>query len=356
MQKEIFEQPAVIGDTLKALINPATGTVHLPEMPFVLSELERVTLIACGTAYHACIVTKYWLERIARISVEIDIASEFRYRAPAMSKGGAAIFVSQSGETADTLAALRYAKAEGQKIIAVVNQPESSIAREADIVLATLAGPEIGVASTKAFTTQLAVLACFTLALARARGAIGHEREVELVRAMTEIPSRASEVLNHDERIREIAIEIAAARHVLYLGRGSAFPLALEGALKLKEISYIQAEGYAAGEMKHGPIALIDENVPVIVLAPNDDLFEKTLSNVEEVMARGGRIVMISDTAGVARLVDRFAFGLAVPDCDPFVAPLLYAIPIQLLAYHTAVLKGTDVDQPRNLAKSVTVE
>src|SRR6201993_4353732 len=356
MQKEIFEQPAVIGDTLNALINPATRTVHLPELPFKLGELERLTMIACGTAYHACIVAKYWLERIARISVEIDIASEFRYRTPAMPKGGAAIFVSQSGETADTLAALRYAKAQNQRIIAVVNQPESSIAREADVVLPTLAGPEIGVASTKAFTTQLAVLACFAVALARARGAVGHAREAELVAALTEIPSRASEVLNHDERLREIAAEIAEARDVLYLGRGSAFPLALEGALKLKEISYIHAEGYAAGEMKHGPIALIDEAVPVIVLAPHDELFEKTLGNVEEVMARGGRVVMISDAAGVARLEDRLAFGIAVPRCDPFVAPLLYAIPIQLLAYHVAVLKGTDVDQPRNLAKSVTVE
>jgi len=303
-------------------------------------------MIACGTAYHACVVAKYWLERIAHIAVEVDIASEFRYRAPAMPPGGAAMFVSQSGETADTLAALRYAKAQGQKIIAVVNQPESSIAREADIVLPTLAGPEIGVASTKAFTTQLAVLACFTVALARARDAVSHAREAKLVAALTEIPSRASEVLNHDERIRAIAAEIAEARDVLYLGRGSAFPLALEGALKLKEISYIHAEGYAAGEMKHGPIALIDEAVPVIVLAPHDDLFEKTLGNVEEVMARGGRVVMISDAAGVARLADRL----------PFVAPLLYAIPIQLLAYHVAVLKGTDVDQPRNLAKSVTVE
>jgi glutamine---fructose-6-phosphate transaminase (isomerizing) len=356
MQKEIFEQPEVIGDTLHALINPATRTIHLPELPFAFRELERVTLIACGTAFHACIVAKYWLERIARISVEIDIASEFRYRAPEMPKGGAAIFVSQSGETADTLAALRYAKAQGQKIIAVVNQPESSVAREADVVLPTLAGPEIGVASTKAFTTQLAVLACFTVALARARGVISRAREAELVGVMAEIPSRASEILNHDQRIRQIAAEVAEARDVLYLGRGSAFPLALEGALKLKEISYIHAEGYAAGEMKHGPIALIDKNVPVIVLAPNDDLFEKTLGNVEEVMARGGRVVLISDTAGVARLADRLAFDIAMPDCDPFVAPLLYAIPVQLLAYHTAVLKGTDVDQPRNLAKSVTVE
>jgi len=240
--------------------------------------------------------------------------------------------------------------------LSVVNVPTSTIARESETVLPTLAGPEIGVASTKAFTTQLAVLASFTVALARARGAISHAREAELVSVMIEIPSRASEVLNQNERIQEIAAEIALARDVLYLGRGSVFPLALEGALKLKEISYIHAEGYAAGEMKHGPIALIDENVPVIVLAPNDNLFEKTLSNVEEVMARGGRVVMMSDAAGVARLAGRLAFDIAMPDCNPFVAPLLYAIPVQLLAYHTAVLKGTNVDQPRNLAKSVTVE
>ena len=356
MQKEIFEQPAVIGDTINALVNPATRTVHLPELPFALGTIERVTIIACGTSWHAALVAKYWLERIARIAVEVDIASEFRYRAPAMPRGGAAVFISQSGETADTLAALRYAKAQRQHIVAVVNQPESSIAREADAVLPTLAGPEIGVASTKAFTTQLAVLAALAIAMARARGAITHEREAELVGHLTEIPSRASEVLNHDERLREIAQTIAEARDVLYLGRGSAFPLALEGALKLKEISYVHAEGYAAGEMKHGPIALIDESVPVIVLAPNDDLFEKTLGNVEEVMARGGRVVMVSDAAGIARLDGRCTFGIAVPSCDPFVAPLLYAIPIQLLAYHTAVIKGTDVDQPRNLAKSVTVE
>ncbi len=356
MQKEIFEQPAVIGDTLNALINPTTRTVHLPPLPFALSDLERIAIVACGTSYHAGLVAKHWLERLARLSVEVDIASEFRYRTPAMPRGGAAIFISQSGETADTLAALRYAREERQKIIAIVNQPESSIAREADVVLPTLAGPEIGVAATKAFTTQLAVLACFTLALARARGAIDRARERALAGALTEVASRVSEVLNHDERIRAIAAAIAEARDVLYLGRGTAYPLALEGALKLKEISYIHAEGYAAGEMKHGPIALIDESVPVIVLAPNDDLFEKTLSNVEEVMARGGRVVMVSDAAGIARISGRLFHGIAVPPCDPFVAPLLYAIPIQLLAYHVAVLKGTDIDQPRNLAKSVTVE
>ncbi|HEX3862213.1 MAG TPA: glutamine--fructose-6-phosphate transaminase (isomerizing) [Stellaceae bacterium] len=356
MQKEIFEQPAVIGDTLHALINPASRDVHLPNLPFALGDLGKVTIIACGTSYHAGLVAKYWLESIARIPVETDIASEFRYRAPAMPRDGAAVFISQSGETADTLAALRYCREAGQKIIAIVNQPESTIAREADIVLPTLAGPEIGVASTKAFTTQLAVLAAFTVAVARARGTIDADREAALAGQLAEIPSRAIEVMNHDERIQEIAAEIALARDVLYLGRGTAYPLALEGALKLKEISYIHAEGYAAGEMKHGPIALIDDNVPVIVLAPPDALFEKTLSNVEEVMARGGRVVMISDAAGVARLEGRLAFGITIPNCAPFVAPLLYAIPVQLLAYHVAVLKGTDVDQPRNLAKSVTVE
>ncbi len=356
MQKEIFEQPAVIGDTLRALINPVSRAIYLPELPFALGDIGKITAVACGTAHYAGMIAKHWLERIARIPVEADIASEFRYRAPAMPKDGAALVISQSGETADTLAALRYCREAGQKIIAIVNQPESTIAREADIVLPTLAGPEIGVASTKAFTTQLAVLAAFTVALARARGAIDAEGEAALAGQLAEIPSRASEVLNHDERLQEIAVEIALARDVLYLGRGTAYPLALEGALKLKEISYIHAEGYAAGEMKHGPIALIDDNVPVIVLAPPDELFEKTLSNVEEVMARGGRVVMISDAAGVARLEGRLAFGIAVPHCAPFVAPLLYAIPIQLLAYHVAVLKGTDVDQPRNLAKSVTVE
>src|ERR1700736_113571 len=302
MQKEIFEQPAVIGDTLQALINPATQTIHLPELPFALGDIGKITLLACGTAHHAGLIAKYWLETLARIPVEADIASEFRYRAPAMPRDGAAIVISQSGETADTLAALRYCRAAGQKIIAIVNQPESTIAREADVVLPPLAGPEIGVASTKAFTTQLAVLAAFTIALARARGTIDAEGEAALAGQLAEIPSRASEVLHHDERIQEIAAEIALARDVLYLGRGTAYPLALEGALKLKEISYIHAEGYAAGEMKHGPIALIDDDVPVIVLVPRDALFEKTASNVQEAQARGGRILVISDEAGIERL------------------------------------------------------
>jgi glucosamine--fructose-6-phosphate aminotransferase (isomerizing) len=356
MKKEIFEQPAVIGDTLQSLFNPATRTVHLPSLPFDLAAIERVTIIACGTSWHAALVAKYWIEQLARVSVEVDIASEFRYRAPDMPQGGLALFISQSGETADTLAALRYAKGQGQHIVAVVNQPESTMAREAHAVLATHAGPEIGVASTKAFTTQLVVLACFSIALARARGKIDAAREAALSTALTEVPSRAADVLNHDERIAEMARSIALARDVLYLGRGTAYPLALEGALKLKEISYIHAEGYAAGEMKHGPIALIDDTVPIVVLAPPDALFEKTLSNVQEALARGGRVLMISDRGGLDRLAGQLDFAVEVPHCDPFVAPLLYAIPVQLLAYHAAIAKGTDVDQPRNLAKSVTVE
>jgi glucosamine--fructose-6-phosphate aminotransferase (isomerizing) len=356
MEKEIFEQPAVMGDTLHAHFNPTTRSVHLASLPFALKDTSRVTIIACGTSFHAGLVAKYWLERIARVPVEVDIASEFRYRAAAMPKDGVALLISQSGETMDTLAALRYAKSQQQRVVAVVNQPESTIAREADAVLPTLAGPEIGVASTKAFTTQLVVLACFAIAVARAKGSIDAAEEARLSLALTEVPSRASEVLNHAERIAEIAGWIAEARDVLYLGRGTAYPMALEGALKLKEISYIHAEGYAAGEMKHGPIALIDDSVPVIVLAPRDDLFEKTASNVQEVIARGGKVVMISDREGLAKTESRLTYGIEVPTCDPFVAPLLYAIPVQLLAYHVAVVKGTDVDQPRNLAKSVTVE
>ena len=356
MQKEIFEQPAVVGDTLQSFINATTREISLPDLPFDFADVPRVTVIACGTACYAGWVAKYWLETVARLPVEIDVASEFRYREAPLPEGGVALFVSQSGETADTLAALRYCQAEKQHIVSVVNVGESSIARESDVVLPTLAGPEIGVASTKAFTTQLAVLACLTIAAAKARGAIDADRAAMMAGALTEVPSRMTEVLNHDEALREIAHDVAAARDVLYLGRGTAFPLAMEGALKLKEISYIHAEGYAAGEMKHGPIALIDNNVPVIVLAPNDGLFDKTLSNVEEVIARGGKVIFMSDKAGVAKLADKAFGAVEMPDVDPFVAPLLYAIPIQLLAYHTAVVKETDVDQPRNLAKSVTVE
>jgi glutamine---fructose-6-phosphate transaminase (isomerizing) len=356
MKKEIFEQPAVIGDTLNAYVNPATRHVALPPLPFVLAAVPKITILGCGTAYHAGVIAKYWIERVARLAVEVDVASEFRYREAALAKGGLTILVSQSGETADTLASLRYAKAEGQHIVSVVNQPESTIARESDVVFGTYAGPEIGVASTKAFTTQLAVLACFALALARARGTIDRDREAALSAALAEVPARAGHLLNYDQAIAELAATIAEARDVLYLGRGTSYPLALEGALKLKEISYIHAEGYAAGEMKHGPIALIDEAVPVIVLAPMDELFEKTKSNIEETVARGGKVVMLSERAGLDHFDGRLLAGIEVPHCDPFVAPILYAIPIQLLAYHVAVRKGTDLDQPRNLAKSVTVE
>ncbi|MEE8144250.1 MAG: glutamine--fructose-6-phosphate transaminase (isomerizing), partial [Kiloniellales bacterium] len=356
MEKEIFEQPAVIGDTLQAYLNPLTRRVELPDLPFDLGNLPRVTISACGTAYLAGLVAKYWFEQVAHQPVEVDIASEFRYREAPMPDGGLSLFISQSGETIDTLAALHYARDAGQHLLSVVNVPESAIERASDAVLHTLAGPEIGVASTKAFTTQLAVLACLVMATARARGAIDEAREAELSLALTEVPARAAEVLNHDAQIRAIAQEVAKARDVLYLGRGSIYPLALEGALKLKEISYIHAEGYAAGEMKHGPIALIDETVPVIVCAPSGPLFDKTASNVQEVIARGGRVIFISDSEGAARLGNKAAHVIELPRVDPFVAPLLYAIPVQLLAYHTAVCKGTDVDQPRNLAKSVTVE
>ncbi len=359
MLKEIYEQPAVIGDTLQTMLNAADRTITLPPMDCDLAAFQRISISACGTAYYAGLVGKYWIERLARVPVEIDVASEFRYRELPMPEKGLALFVSQSGETMDTMAALRYAASQGQYIVSVVNVPESSIARESGAVLRTLAGPEIGVASTKAFTTQLTVLACFAVALARSRGTISAAREAELALALAEVPARAAEVLNHDETIQRLAVTVAEARDVLYLGRGTAYPLALEGALKLKEISYIHAEGYAAGEMKHGPIALIDESVPVIVIAPgNDPLFEKTAGNVQEVIARGGKVILLSDAQGIARMnaAARPYASIELPAVDPFVAPLLYAIPVQLLAYHTAVLKGTDVDQPRNLAKSVTVE
>ncbi len=356
MQKEIFEQPAVIGDTLQAFVNPLSRRVELPALPCTLGDVPRITINACGTAYLAGMVAKYWFEQLAGQPTEVDIASEFRYREGPLPAGGLSLFISQSGETIDTLAALRYAREAGQHVVAIVNVPESAIERESDVAIRTLAGPEIGVASTKAFTTQLAVLACLAIATARERGAIDAAREAELTLALTEVPALATEVLNHDSHIRDVAHQISKARDVLYLGRGSAYPIALEGALKLKEISYIHAEGYAAGEMKHGPIALIDETVPVIVCAPSGPLFDKTASNVQEVIARGGRVVFISDSEGAARLGDQVAHVIELPAVDPFVAPLLYAIPAQLLAYHAAVWKGTDVDQPRNLAKSVTVE
>ena len=321
-----------------------------------LAAAPRLTLSACGTAFYAGAIAKYWFEKLARLPVEADIASELRYRDPVYPKDGLALFISQSGETADTLAALRDAKAHGQTTLAIVNVPESSIAREADIVLPTFAGPEIGVASTKAFTCQLAALAALAIAAGRARGVLSEAEEMRLCTALLETPRHIVEFLKQEPKIEALGQEIAKARDVLYLGRGVHFPMAMEGALKLKEISYIHAEGYAAGEMKHGPIALIDENMPVIVIAPKDALFEKTVSNMQEVMARGGKVLLISDAQGIDAAGDGAWATLEVPAADPFIAPFLYALPVQLLAYHTAVAKGTDVDQPRNLAKSVTVE
>ena len=356
MLKEIYEQPAVIGDTLTTMYDPVSGAIRLPELPFDLGALSRVTIIACGTSYYAALTAKYWLEKFAQIPVEIDIASEFRYRTAPMPPGGLALFISQSGETADTLAAQRYARDRKQHIVVLVNSAESSMAREADVILRTRAGPEIGVASTKAFTTQLVALACFSLATARRRGTISRDEEVRLSKGITEVPSRAAEVLNHDERLRELSEDLARAPDIIYIGRGTGYPIALEGALKLKEISYIHAEGFAAGELKHGPIALIDQGVPVIVIAPSDALFDKTASNMQEVIARGAKVVFLSDAKGVEALGSLAAATIELPAVNAFVAPILYAIPVQLLAYHVAVIKGTDVDQPRNLAKSVTVE
>ena len=357
MAKEIHEQPEVIGHTLAHYVDPTKLVTVAPHAALAaLKSATRLTISACGTAFYAGLIGKYWFEKLARLGVEADVASELRYRDPVYPQGGVAVFISQSGETADTLAALRDAKAQGQTTIAVVNVPESSIAREADIVLPTFAGPEIGVASTKAFTCQLSVLASLAIAAGRARGALDSAREQALVAALLETPRHIVEFLHQEAKIETLGVEMAKARDVLYLGRGVNFPLAMEGALKLKEISYIHAEGYAAGEMKHGPIALIDENVPVIVLAPHDAVFEKTVSNMQEVMARGGKVVLISDARGIANAGQGAWATIEVPEADPLTAPLLYAVPVQLLAYYMALAKGTDVDQPRNLAKSVTVE
>ena len=355
MAKEIHEQPEVISHTLTNYIDMAAGKVVFPDLGVDLSKITRVTISACGTAYYAGLVAKYWIERLARVPVEIDVASEMRYREAPLPDGGLAVFVSQSGETADTLATLRYCKANGQRIAAIVNVRTSTIARESHAALPTLAGPEIGVASTKAFTCQLAVLSCLALAIARARNAISADEEARIVKAMTELPRHISAILRNEQQIMGIAQELSKARDVLYLGRGTSYPIALEGALKLKEISYIHAEGYAAGELKHGPIALIDENVPVIVVAPEDELFDKTVSNMQEVAARGGQIILISDVAP-EKVSCKLAAHVRMPKVASFTTPLLYAIPTQLIAYHTAVVMGTDVDQPRNLAKSVTVE
>ncbi len=360
MLKEIYEQPAVIAATLGTFVQPATGRINIPDdILEILTTTPRITLVACGTAFYACMVAKYWFEQIARTPCEIDVASEFRYREAPMPAGGVAIFISQSGETLDTLEALRYCKRQGQTIISIINTIESTIERESDHVIHTLAGPEIGVASTKAFTTQITTLACLALATARGLGKIETPEQIsEMAEALRAVPKAAAEILAHDEAIKHIAADIVDARDVLYLGRGSMYPIALEGALKLKEISYIHAEGYAAGEMKHGPIALIDESVPVVVVAPSkgDPLFEKTASNICETVARGGKVFLISDKEGAAALKDQVTWTVILKDVHPFVAPILYALPVQLLSYHAAVLKGTDVDQPRNLAKSVTVE
>ncbi len=356
MQKEIFEQPTVVAQTLGSYLRPAEGVVALPQFDFDLSGVRRITIVACGTSYYAGMVAKYWFEQFARVPVDIDVASEFRYREPVLEEGGLALFISQSGETADTLAALRHCKRAGQTIAVVVNVPTSSMAREADLLLPTHAGPEIGVASTKAFTCQLAVLAALAANLAARKGRMSREEEAEVVRHLLEAPAALNAALNHDDDIAAMAPLIAPARDVLYLGRGADYPLALEGALKLKEISYIHAEGYAAGEMKHGPIALIDDSVPVIVLAPSGPLFEKTVSNMQEVRARGGKVVLISDEQGLAEAGEDCLATIQMPHVHPLIAPLVYAVPVQLLAYHVACVKGTDVDQPRNLAKSVTVE
>jgi glucosamine--fructose-6-phosphate aminotransferase (isomerizing) len=357
MAKEIHEQPEVVGHTLSHYLDMAAGRVVLPDaMPFDWRKLQRMSIAACGTAYYAGLVGKYWFERFARLPVEIDIASEFRYRGAPLDDGNLALFVSQSGETADTLATLRYAKEHRQHVLSIVNVATSSIARESDLVVPTLAGPEIGVASTKAFTCQLAALACLAIGAGRARGVVSEADEKNLVRALTEVPRLMSEALRLEPQIEQLARELAKCHDVLYLGRGTSFPIALEGALKLKEISYIHAEGYAAGELKHGPIALIDEKMPVIVIAPYDRVFEKTVSNMQEVAARGGRIILVTDPKGAREANVKTLATLTLPEMASTVTPLIYAIPVQLIAYHTAVLMGTDVDQPRNLAKSVTVE
>jgi len=357
MAKEIHEQPEVVGHTLAHYIDMTAEQVVLPgQLPFDWKTLKRLSLSACGTAFYAGLVAKYWFERFAKLPVEIDIASEFRYREAPLEKGDLAVFISQSGETADTLASLRYAKQHQQHVLSVVNVPTSTIARESDVVMPTLAGPEIGVASTKAFTCQLSALACLAIAAGRARGVLSAADEQNLVRALIGVPRLMAEALALEPQIEKLAEGLAKVRDVLYLGRGTSFPIALEGALKLKEISYIHAEGYAAGELKHGPIALIDETIPVIVIAPFDRVFEKTVSNMQEVAARGGKIVLVTDPKGAAEASVDSTEIIVLPDMAATVTPLVYAIPVQLIAYHTAAVIGTDVDQPRNLAKSVTVE
>jgi glucosamine--fructose-6-phosphate aminotransferase (isomerizing) len=356
MQKEIFEQPIVVAQTLQTYVRPFEGEVALPAAQSDLASIERVTIVACGTSFYVAMIGKYWIEKFAGIRVEVDVASEFRYREPILLPNTLGIVISQSGETADTLAALRHMKSNGVRTAGIINVPTSSMAREVDLLLPTHAGPEIGVASTKAFTCQLAVMAALSAYVARCMGRLSREEERDIVAHLQEAPAAMNAALGHDDDIAAMAHLVAPARDVLYLGRGPDYPMALEGALKLKEISYIHAEGYAAGEMKHGPIALIDERVPVIVLAPSGPLFEKTVSNMQEVRARGGKIVLISDARGIEEAGEGSMATIEMPEVHPLIAPLVYAVPVQLLAYHVAVLKGTDVDQPRNLAKSVTVE
>jgi glucosamine--fructose-6-phosphate aminotransferase (isomerizing) len=357
MAKEIHEQPEVVGHTLARYVDMATERVALPlKLPFDFKDIQRISVVACGTASYAGFIAKYWFERLSRLPVELDVASEFRYREAPLRKGDLAIFISQSGETADTLAALRYAKSRGVHTLSVVNVPSSTIARESETVLPTLAGPEIGVASTKAFTCQLMVLAALAVAAGTARGELSEEDATKLVHGLVEIPRLMAAALATEPQIEKLAREIAKSKDVLYLGRGTSYPLALEGALKLKEISYIHAEGYAAGELKHGPIALIDENMPVVVIAPFDRVFEKTVSNMQEVAARGGSIILMTDAKGAAEATIDSLVTIVLPDMAAAFTPMVYAVPVQLLAYHTAVIMGTDVDQPRNLAKSVTVE
>ncbi len=357
MAKEIYEQPETVSHTLSHYVDMGAEKAALREtLPFDFRDLRRLTISACGTAYYAGLVAKYWFERYARLPVDVDVASEFRYREPPLEPGGLSLFISQSGETADTLAALRYCASQGQYVTALLNSPESTMARESQVVFPTLCGPEIGVASTKAFTAQLTALAGLAIAAGVARGTIDAEAEAELVRSLVALPSAISAALGTEAQIEAVAKGLSKAKDVLYLGRGQMFPIAMEGALKLKEISYIHAEGYAAGELKHGPIALVDEQMPVIVVAPSDELMEKTLSNMQEVAARGGRIILITDEDGAGRVGEGVAEILLLPKVSSFVAPIVATVPVQLLAYHTATIMGTDVDQPRNLAKSVTVE
>lgn len=357
MAKEIHEQPEVIGHTLAQFVDFEKRRIRMPEsLPFDWAKLDRVSMSACGTAYYAGLIAKYWFESLARLPADIEVASEFRYREPPLPKDGLAIFISQSGETADTLASLRYSRSQKQHIAAIANVPTSTIAREADVIFPTLAGPEICVASSKAFTCQLATLAALAVGAGKARGVLSQAEEETLVAALSEVPRLAVQALRLEPQIERLAKTIAKSKDVLYLGRGTSYPLALEGALKLKELSYIHAEGYPAGELKHGPIALIDETMPVIVIAPHDRVFEKTVSNMQEVAARGGRIILITDRRGAEEAALPTAETIILPDMPATIAPLVYAIPIQLLAYHAAVIMGTDVDQPRNLAKSVTVE